>query len=602
MFAAFSSSFMTTPGITSKIQLMLSLYGRTWMRENSSSKCSARIDAYRMFVSTPRIRSSYSASRFAVDVSPIGSTKPAQRRAEFSQSRYSGESSSTLTRNAVGVPRMSTSGNSSFEPPVPREATVIRSMRPLIAPSASCIAGNSAICPFSRSSRKPMSTLGEEPVHHPFRVEGSDVLVRLPEVHEHDWLADRLRHGQGRAPLRVRIDLRQDDPVDADRLVELFRLLDRVVPREGVPDVQGEVRLRDPFDLLHLVHQVLVRLHPARGVDQDDVPSPRAGVLDCIERDGGGIRARLMFDQLEADRLRVFLELLDGPRPERVRGGDDARVSRLLNVVGQLRDRRRLARAVDPDEHDDEGPGRFLEESEEVQRRHGQGLGDRVPKRRLYALRQPDVAGDPLALQVVGKAVHDLLRHGEGDVRFEQGDLEVVQDLLELVLLDLLARVSDRPGGHVGLRLLLPTGEPLAQGLEHLVPLARSALRLEPIVQVLHGRPLGLGAALQLPEPLADRIRRVRDRLDPPVEALDLLLDVIVHEQVRADLFHAGDGHVCAGHAVLAAEDREELLSSSRLVRRGEFLREGLPAAAHAEAAADAKRLHGNGESRDWAT
>src|SRR5437773_1987378 len=272
MFAAFSSSFMTTPGITSRIQLMLSLYGRTWIRENSSSRCSPRMDAYRMFVSTPRIRSSYSASRFAVAVSPIGSTKPAQRRAEFSQSRYSGESSSALTRNAVGVPRMSTSGNSSFEPPVPREATVIRSIRPLIAPSASCIAGNSAICPFSRSSRKLMSTLGEEPVHHPFRVEGSDVLVRLPEVHE---------------------------------------------------------------------------------------------------RDGGGIRPRLVFDQFEADRLRVFLELLDGPRPERVRGGDDARVALLLNVVGQFRDRRRLARAVDPDEHDNEGSRGFPEECEEIQRRDG---------------------------------------------------------------------------------------------------------------------------------------------------------------------------------------------------------------------------------------
>src|SRR5439155_22557926 len=390
MFAAFSSSFMTTPGITSRIQLMLSLYGRTWMRENSSRRCSARIEAYRMFVSTRRIRSSYSASRFAVDVSPIGSTKPAQRRAEFSQSRYSGESSSTLTRNAVGVPRISTSGNSSFEPPVPRDATVIRSIWPLIAPSASCIAGNSAICPFSRSSRKLMSTLGEEPVHHPFRVECSDVLVRLPEVHEHDRLADRLRHGQRRAPLRLRIDLRQDDPVDADRLMELLRLLDRVIPREGVPDVQGEVRLRDPLDLLHLVHQVLVRLHAARGVDQDDVPPAGAGVLDRVERDGGGIRARLVLDQFEADRLRVFLELFDGPRPEGVRGGDDARVTLLLDVVGELRDRRRLAGAVDPDEHNDEGSRGFLKEAEEVQRRDGQGLGDRVPKRRLYALRQPD--------------------------------------------------------------------------------------------------------------------------------------------------------------------------------------------------------------------
>src|SRR5437667_5828756 len=67
---------------------------------------------------------------------------------------------------------------------------------------------------------------------------------------------------------------------------------------------------------------------------------------------------------------------------------------------------------------------------------------------------------------------------------------------------------------------------------------------------------------------------------------------VILH-LVLGDLFHAGDGHVFAGHAVLAAEDREELLTGSCLVPRGEFLREWLPIATPAEAAADAKGPHG---------
>src|SRR3972149_5936016 len=209
-----------------------------------------------MFVSTPRIRSSYSARRRAVAVSPIGSTKPAQTSAEFSQSRYSGESSRIFSRNEVGDPRISTRGNSSREPPVPMDPTLIVSTWPLIAPSASCIAGNSAICPFSRRSRKDMSGLREEAVHHPLRVERPDVLVRLPEVHEQDGLADRLRHGERGASLRIRIAFRQDDYIDADRLVEPFRLFDRIVPCESVPDVQDQVRLRDPLDPLHLIHQV----------------------------------------------------------------------------------------------------------------------------------------------------------------------------------------------------------------------------------------------------------------------------------------------------------------------------------------------------------
>src|SRR5207244_1642562 len=237
-----------TPGITRRIQLTLSLYGRTWIRWNSSRRCSPRIDAYRMFVSTPRMMSSYSARRRAIAVRPIGSTKPAHSSAEFNQSRYSGES---------------TSGYSSFEPPVPIDATVNRSIRPLIAPRASCNAGNSAICPFSRSSRKLTLGLREEPVDHPFRLEAVDVLVRLADVHEHDGLPDRLRHREGRATFGVRVALREDDPIDADGFVELLCLLDRIVAREGVADIEDQVRLGDAFDLLHLVHQVLVRLHPA---------------------------------------------------------------------------------------------------------------------------------------------------------------------------------------------------------------------------------------------------------------------------------------------------------------------------------------------------
>src|SRR3989449_617265 len=279
MFAAFSSSFITTPGMTRRIQFTLSLYGRMWIRWNSSRRCSPRIEAYRMFVSTPRMMSSYSARRRAIAVSPIGSTKPAQSRAEFSQARYCGESSRTFTRYDVGVPWISTSGYSSFEPPVPIDATVNRSIRPFIAPRASCNAGNSAIWPFSRSSRKLTSGLREQPVDHPLRLEAADVLVRLADVHEHDRLADRLRHRERRAAFRVRVDLREDDPIEADGIVELLRLLDRVVAREGVADVEDQVRLGDAFDLLHLVHQVLVRLHPACGIDQDDVPAARPRVL-----------------------------------------------------------------------------------------------------------------------------------------------------------------------------------------------------------------------------------------------------------------------------------------------------------------------------------
>src|SRR3989449_579691 len=393
-----------------------------------------------MFVSTPRMMSSYSARRRAMAVSPIGSTKPAQRRAEFSQSRYSGESSRTFTWYAVAVPQSSMSGYSSFDPPVPIDAPVNRSTRPLIAPRASWSAGNSAICPFSRSSRKLTLRLREEPVDHPLRVEAADVLVRLSEVHEHDRLADRLRHRQRRAALRVRVDLRKDDPIEADGLVKLLRLFDRIVAREGIADVQDQVRFRDALDLLHLVHQVLIRLHAARGVDEDDVPR----------------------------RLR--------PR-----------------------------------------------------------LRDRVPQRRLDAPSEAHLPRDSLPPEVLGQTVHDLLGNRERHVRLEEGDLQVVQDFLELVFLDLAAGVADRLGRHLGFRFLFPAGEPLSEGLEHLAPLARCARSLQPVVQVLDGGAVGLRPTLQVPEALSDRVRRLGDRFEPAVEPFDLSVHVIVHQQVGAD-------------------------------------------------------------------
>src|SRR6266545_5229842 len=135
----------------------------------------------------------------------------------------------------------------------------------------------------------------------------------------------------------------------------------------------------------------------------------------------------------------------------------------------------------------------------------------------------------------MGGAVHDLLRHGERDVRFQERHFEVVQDFLELLFFDLPSRFANGGGGDLRVRFLLPAGEPLPEPLEHLAPLARCGLPLQPVVQVLHRLALGLRAPLEVREALADRIRRVRDRLDARVEPLDLFCDVVVDQELRAD-------------------------------------------------------------------
>src|SRR3972149_6527800 len=231
--------------MTRRIQFTLSRYGRTWTRANSSSRCSRRMHAYRTFVSIPRTTSWWSARRRTRADSPAGSTRPEHRSALLSQSRYSLSSVWTWTRNREGGPVRSRSGTSSFSPPPnPRERTEIRSARPLIAARASGRIGKSTTSPFSMRLWNDTSLLLEQAIDHPLHLEPTDVRVRMARVQEDDRLADRVGDGQGGAPLRVRIDLREDDPVDPDGLVELSRLLDRVVPREGGPPGPGGGRPR----------------------------------------------------------------------------------------------------------------------------------------------------------------------------------------------------------------------------------------------------------------------------------------------------------------------------------------------------------------------
>src|SRR5256885_1501010 len=79
-----------------------------------------------------------------------------------------------------------------------------------------------------------------------------------------------------------------------------------------------------------------------------------------------------------------------------------------------------------------------------------QRLRDRIPQGHLDALFEARLPRDPLPSEVLRKAVHDLLGDRERHVRLEEGDLEVVQDLLELVFLDLAPGVADRLGRHLG--------------------------------------------------------------------------------------------------------------------------------------------------------
>ncbi len=268
----------------------------------------------------------------------------------------------------------------------------------------------------------------EEAVDHPFGVELDDVAVLLAVAHERDGLVDGVSDREGRSALGVGVYLGEDDRVDPDGLIEDPGLLDRVVAGEGVADEDLQVGLGDPDDLLHLLDEVVVRLHPAGGVDEDDVLPLGAGVLDGVVGDRGRVRVVVLLDDLASEPVGVDGELLDGAGPERGARRHDDGPPVLHHAVRDLRDGGGLAGPVDPDEHDDGGPLLLGEPSVEVELVYLQDVPHGVLDRHLDDLLQGVGAVVLLPDEVLADPRLDLLDHGVGHVGLEQDDLQLVED------------------------------------------------------------------------------------------------------------------------------------------------------------------------------
>src|SRR5207253_1545155 len=85
-------------------------------------------------------------------------------------------------------------------------------------------------------------------------------------------------------------------------------------------------------------------------VDDEHVLAGRGRLPDAIEDDSRRVGALLAGDHRCADALAPDLELLDRGRAKGVAGGEQHAIILLLEPVGELADRGRLARAVDAGE------------------------------------------------------------------------------------------------------------------------------------------------------------------------------------------------------------------------------------------------------------
>ena len=111
----------------------------------------------------------------------------------------------------------------------------------------------------------------EDPRGHPVGMEVLELVELLADRDELDRLAGDGANGERGAAARVAVQLGQHDAVEGDPLEERLGDVDRLLARHRVEDEQDVRRLRRVADAPELLHQRLVDLQPARGVDDDDV-------------------------------------------------------------------------------------------------------------------------------------------------------------------------------------------------------------------------------------------------------------------------------------------------------------------------------------------
>ncbi len=176
-----------------------------------------------------------------------------------------------------------------------------------------------------------------------------DLVELLADRGELDRLAGDRLDGERSAAARVSVELREDDAVEGDTLLERLRDRDRFLAGHRVEHEQDVRRLRRVAHRAELFHQRLVDVQPARGVEDDDVLALAPRLVDSRGHRLDRIGRR---EDRDLELAAQLLELLDGGRAGEVGGDERGRVPLLAQEERELRGGRRLARALEAREQD----------------------------------------------------------------------------------------------------------------------------------------------------------------------------------------------------------------------------------------------------------
>ena len=191
-------------------------------------------------------------------------------------------------------------------------------------------------------------------------MEDVEVLEPLTGGGEHDRLADDPGDGQGGTATGVAVELGEDDPVEADSLLEGHCGVDRVLTDHGVDDEQRLVRVSGRLDVGSLGHHLGIDTQASGGVDDDDVIELALGLDDGVTSHLDGITntvAGLRSEDMHTGSLTDDLQLGDRVGTLQVTGGQQRRVPLLLEPPSELARQGRLTGTLKSSEHDDGGRG-----------------------------------------------------------------------------------------------------------------------------------------------------------------------------------------------------------------------------------------------------
>jgi hypothetical protein len=205
------------------------------------------------------------------------------------------------------------------------------------------------------------------------------------------------------------------------------------------------VRLRPLADLRELLHQLLVDVEAAGGVDDQDVATVGARLVERPLGDVDRVAAGALLVHGRAGLLADLHELIDRRGPVDVAGRDgDVELVLLAQVPGELAGGGGLARALEAGHQDHR---RLLAREDEVAPRSAHQLRELVVDELHHLLAGVERVEDVGPERALLDGCRELLDDLEVDVGLEQREPDLAHGLVDVVLGELAARADVAEGG-----------------------------------------------------------------------------------------------------------------------------------------------------------